>query len=58
MKIRNFKQEIGWRLFDFVKSNYSAIIFAVIFPVYLMSAIAGDAGIYGGEGLYRLAWLL
>jgi len=47
MKIRNVKQVISWCFFDFANSSYSAIISAVIFPVYFVSAIAGNAA---GQG--------
>jgi UMF1 family MFS transporter len=36
---------ISWCLFDFANSSYSAVIAAVIFPVFYVSSIAGnDAG--------------
>lgn len=39
------RQIISWCLFDFANSSYSAVIAAVIFPVYFVSNIAGnDAG--------------
>ena len=47
MKISNRRQVISWCLFDFANSSYSAIISAVIFPVYYVSAIAGGSF---GEG--------
>jgi len=37
------REIISWCLFDFANSSYSAIISAVIFPVYFVSVIAGDA---------------
>jgi MFS transporter, UMF1 family len=43
MKIRNPGQVISWCLFDFANSSYSAVIAAVIFPVYFVSVIAGSA---------------
>ena len=43
MKIQNPGQVASWCLFDFANSSYSAVIAAVIFPVYFVSAIAGDA---------------
>ncbi|MBS1234330.1 MAG: Major facilitator superfamily 1 [Nitrospirae bacterium] len=39
----NRRQIISWCLFDFANSSYSAIIAAVIFPVYFVSTIAGGA---------------
>lgn len=51
MKILNIRQIISWCLFDFANSSYSAIISAVIFPVYFVSVIAGDAA-----GLGDLWW--
>ncbi len=36
------KKLISWCLFDFANSSYSAVISAVIFPVYYVSVIAGD----------------
>jgi UMF1 family MFS transporter len=47
MKIRNPGQVVSWCLFDFANSSYSAVIAAVIFPVYFVSAIAGGAA---GQG--------
>ena len=47
MNIQNPGQVISWCLFDFANSSYSAIIAAVIFPVYFVSAIAGGAS---GQG--------
>ena len=43
MKIRNPGQVVSWCLFDFANSSYSAVIAAVIFPVYFVSVIAGNA---------------
>jgi MFS transporter, UMF1 family len=43
----NRKQIISWCLFDFANSSYSAVIAAVIFPVYYANAIVGNAG---GDG--------
>ncbi len=36
------KQVISWCLFDFANSSYSAVIAAVIFPVFYVSAIVGN----------------
>lgn len=47
MKIQNPWQVVSWCLFDFANSSYSAVISAVIFPVYFVSAIAGNAA---GQG--------
>ncbi len=38
---------VGWCLFDFANSSYSAVIAAVLFPVYYTSYIVGNAH---GEG--------
>src|SRR3990172_10342981 len=47
MNIQNPGQVISWCLFDFANSSYSAVIAAVIFPVYFVSVIAGGAS---GQG--------
>jgi MFS transporter, UMF1 family len=47
MNIQNPRQVISWCLFDFANSSFSAIIAAVIFPVYFVSTIAGGAS---GQG--------
>ena len=47
MKIQNPRQVASWCLFDFANSSYSAVIAAVVFPVYFVSAIAGNAS---GQG--------
>ncbi len=41
------KQIISWCLFDFANSSYSAVISAVIFPVYYANVIVGNQA---GEG--------
>ncbi len=41
------KQIISWCLFDFANSSYSAVISAVIFPVYYANIIVGNSA---GEG--------
>src|SRR4030065_324571 len=41
------KQIISWCLFDFANSSYSAVIAAVIFPVYYARVIVGGSS---GEG--------
>ncbi len=38
----NKKQIISWTLFDFANSSYSAVIAAVIFPVYYTNVIVGN----------------
>ena len=43
----NKKQIISWCLFDFANSSYSAVIAAVIFPVYYARVIVGGSS---GEG--------
>ena len=42
MKIKNSKQILSWCFFDFANSSYSAVISAVVFPVYYVSAIVGN----------------
>ena len=39
----NKKQIISWCLFDFANSSYSAVIAAVIFPVYYANLIVGNS---------------
>lgn len=51
MSIKNKKEIISWCLFDFANSSYSAVIAAVIFPVYYANEIVGD-----GTGLGDLWW--
>lgn len=41
------KQILSWCLFDFANSSYSAVISAVIFPVYYAGVIVGNSS---GEG--------
>lgn len=41
MSIKNKKEIISWCLFDFANSSYSAVISAVIFPVYYANEIVG-----------------
>jgi UMF1 family MFS transporter len=41
------KQILSWCLFDFANSSYSAVIAAVIFPVYYAGVIVGNSA---GEG--------
>lgn len=43
----NRKHVLSWCLFDFANSGYSAVIAAVVFPVYYSRAIVGNGG---GEG--------
>lgn len=43
----NKKQVLSWCLFDFANSSYSAVIAAVIFPVYYAGVIVGNDN---GEG--------
>ncbi len=43
----NKKQIISWCLFDFANSSYSAVIAAVLFPVYYANVIVGNKA---GEG--------
>ena len=51
MQIKNSRQVISWCLFDFANSSYSAIISAVVFPVYYVSVIVGNEA-----GLGDLWW--
>src|SRR3990172_3572743 len=46
-KTMNKRQIISWCLFDFANSSYSAVISAVIFPVYYAGVIVGNNA---GEG--------
>lgn len=43
----NKKHILSWCLYDFANSSYSAVIAAVVFPVYFAKVIAGN---HGGEG--------
>ena len=45
--MHNRRQIISWCLFDFANSSYSAVIAAVIFPVFYVSVIVGNAA---GQG--------
>lgn len=47
----NRKHIISWTLFDFANSSYSAVIAAVVFPVYYAHTIVGDQA-----GLGDLWW--
>jgi UMF1 family MFS transporter len=40
----NKKQIISWCFFDFANSSYSAVIAAVVFQVYYINVIVGNAG--------------
>jgi len=40
--MRNRRQIISWCFFDFANSSYSAVIAAVIFPVFYVSSIVGN----------------
>ncbi len=51
MKVKNPKQVLSWCFFDFANSSYSAVISAVVFPVYYVSAIVGNEA-----GLGDLWW--
>lgn len=50
-ELKNKKQIISWCLFDFANSSYSAVIAAVIFPVYYATTIVGNE-----SGLGDLWW--
>jgi UMF1 family MFS transporter len=47
----NRKHIISWTLYDFANSSYSAVIAAVVFPVYYANTIVGNA-----EGFGDLWW--
>lgn len=49
--LKNKKQVLSWCLFDFANSSYSAVISAVIFPVYFANYIVGNE-----SGLGDLWW--
>src|SRR3989338_930714 len=49
--MKNPKQILSWCFFDFANSSYSAVISAVVFPVYYVSAIVGNEA-----GLGDLWW--
>ncbi len=51
MPIKNKKQIVSWCLFDFANSSYSAVIAAVVFPVYYATQIVGNQ-----NGLGDLWW--
>ncbi|MFA4830158.1 MAG: MFS transporter, partial [Thermodesulfovibrionales bacterium] len=51
MPLKNKKQILSWCLFDFANSSYSAVISAVIFPVYYANQIVGNE-----TGLGDLWW--
>ena len=38
----NKKHVFSWALFDFANSSYSAVIAAVVFPVYYVQTIVGN----------------
>jgi len=42
MRAGNFRQIFSWCLFDFANSSFSAVISAVVFPVYYVSFVVGD----------------
>jgi UMF1 family MFS transporter len=50
-RVKNRRQVVSWCLFDFANSSYSAIIAAVVFPVYYVQVIVGDT-----SGLGDLWW--
>jgi MFS transporter, UMF1 family len=43
----NRKHLVSWTLFDFANSSYSAVISAVVFPVFYTSVIVGNEAGYG-----------
>jgi MFS transporter, UMF1 family len=55
MKIKNFKQIICWCFFDFANSSYSAVISAVVFPVYYVSVVVGNET---GQGDLWWGWAI
>jgi UMF1 family MFS transporter len=44
MPLGNRRQVASWCLFDFANSSYSAVISAVVFPVYYATRIVGNEG--------------
>jgi UMF1 family MFS transporter len=42
MRAGNFRQIFSWCLFDFANSSFSAVISAVVFPVYYVSVVVGN----------------
>lgn len=53
--MKNRKQIISWCLFDFANSSYSAVIAAVVFPVYYVSSIVGNEA---GRGDLWWGWAI
>jgi len=53
--MKNRKQVITWCLFDFANSSYSAVIAAVVFPVYYVSTIVGNET---GQGDLWWGWAI
>ncbi len=51
MQRGNRGQIVSWCLFDFANSSYSAVIAAVVFPVYYVQVVVGDT-----SGLGDLWW--
>lgn len=51
MPVANKKQVVSWCVFDFANSTYSAVIAAVVFPVYYANYIVGN-----DSGLGDLWW--
>lgn len=51
MPLPNRRQVLSWCLFDFANSSYSAVIAAVIFPVYYATRVVGNEA-----GLGDLWW--
>ncbi|GAB4389860.1 MAG: MFS transporter [Thermodesulfovibrionales bacterium] len=51
MSLARKREVASWCLFDFANSSYSAVISAVVFPVYYARAIVGNA-----DGLGDLWW--
>ncbi|GAB4432048.1 MAG: MFS transporter [bacterium] len=49
--MKNRKEIISWCLYDFANSSYSAVIAAVVFPVYFANVIVGNE-----KGLGDLWW--
>lgn len=49
--MKNLKEIVSWCLFDFANSSYSAVIAAVVFPVYFADVLVGNK-----EGLGDLWW--
>lgn len=55
MKFTKSKEVISWCLFDFANSSYSAVISAVVFPIYYVSVVVGNES---GKGDLWWGWAI